>query len=179
MTAWKRPDLTQQVLDSLAKCFGIKDYKLLAFIEPGCEEVIKIFEKFNTCDKQIVVNERVVGIAENTKQALDAAFKISEYNIHIEDDTVLLPNALNFFEWGNKMFKDDYQIGTCCAFSGNTSTSLPSHAIAHRWFGCWAWSTWKSRWENSLKMEWGGDLKRFAAHVNGWQFKNKYLQKQA
>jgi hypothetical protein len=176
MTAWKRPDLTLQVLESLSKCHKVENYKLLAFVEPGCDQVVEAFNKFNACEKQIVINSQVMGIAENTKQALNAAFEQGEYNIHIEDDTVLLPNALNFFEWCDEKFKDDQQIGTCCAFSSNTSESLPSHVIAHRWFGCWAWSTWKTRWEHSLKNEWGGDMRRFAANVNGWQFKNRKLQ---
>lgn len=176
MTAWKRPDLTQQVLESLAKCHKIENYKLFAFIEPGCDQVVDAFNKFNACEKQIVVNSQLMGIAENTKQALNVAFEQGDYNIHIEDDTVLLPNTLNFFEWCDEKFKDDQQIGTCSAYSGNMSQSLPYHAIAHRWFGCWAWSTWKTRWEHSLKNEWGGDMCRFASHVNGWQFKNRKLQ---
>jgi len=176
MTAWKRPDLTKQVLESLTKCYKIENYKLLAFIEPGYDQVIDVFDKFNACEKQIVINNHVLGIAENTKQALSTAFNQSDYNIHIEDDTVLLPNALNFFEWCDDNFRDDHQIGTCSAYSGNTSESLPTHAIIHRWFGCWAWSTWKTRWDYSLKNEWGGDMLGFAANVNGWQFKNKKLQ---
>lgn len=176
MTAWKRPDLTQQVLNSLAKCIGIENYKLLAFVEPGCEHVVELFDKFNACNKQIVVNKQVLGIAENTKQALNAAFEQGDYNIHIEDDTVLLPNALNFFEWCNAKYYQDKHIGTACAYSGNTSQSNVNDAIIHRWFGCWAWSTWKDRWEQSLKKSWGGDMCRFASHVNGWQFENKKLQ---
>jgi hypothetical protein len=176
MTAWKRPDLTQQVLESLIKCCNIKDYKLFAFVEPGCKEVVDVFDTYKKkLNINLYVNAEVLGIAENTKQAFDVAFEHGEYNIHLEDDTVLMPGALKFFEWVNENYKDEESIGTACGYSTNLEISTPQDVILHTWFGCCAWATWRKYWV-SMRAVWSDKRKGFARFVGGWQLSNKKLQ---
>ena len=175
MTSWKRPELTKQVLNSLRRCKGIENYKIHASVEPGCPEIVSTFYRYAPCDVDVRVNEDVVGISENTKRAMQRGLSESEFVIHLEDDTLLMPSALQFYEYCDRTWKDDFDVGSVCGYSADTSESKPEDLVLQRWFGCCAWATWRSRWP-SIQTMWGSHKRGFGRFVGGWHLQHKKLQ---
>jgi len=100
MTAYRRPLYTRQVLEALAQCEGVADWRLIASVEPGCEEVAEAFEGFDACEKHVVLNYQRKGLNRNTHAAMLRAVDADVQTlVHLEDDVVPSPDALRYFAW--------------------------------------------------------------------------------
>lgn len=161
MTACKRPEYTQHVVDSLSQCWGISDYKFIPFAEGVDNEVVKILKSVKFCETEVHVNKRRLGHTLNTHAALSRGFESSDYVILIEDDTVLAKDFLNFHRFCKEKFKDDKSIYTVSA--GHYSEPLKKHDRLHinlykrnEWFTNQGWGTWIDRWEedDGIKNNW-------------------------
>jgi len=175
MTGWRRPELTNAVLDSLAQCCGSDRYEVLLHLEPGHEaEILKVVGKPRPFVVHTSVNKTVLGISTNTLAALEHGFARSEFVVHLEDDSLLLPNALRFFEWfdDRRALREVHRLATLSAYSThqglNHDTAAPDEVFVQRWFSCSAWATWRDTWQ-AMKRSWGGDARGFARHVCGFQ----------
>lgn len=113
--------------------------------------------------------DRNMGCNHSTRTVLQRGFEISDYVIHVEEDVVMAPDSLRFFEWARQF--------------GNDGTLLNIAALRHPdgWlpdrgafpdgqevekkvkregaFSCWGWSTWKDRWAEMDK-NWSTDTDR-------------------
>lgn len=164
MTAWKRPELTKRVLDTLPK-----DVPLYAGIEPGNTETQELIFKHHSLGAVMLNSERL-GITENTRQAMSAAFSDqADFVIHVEDDVILMPTALDFIRWAAAEFKNDQTIGTTSCHSLNHFKD-PGAVAIQRWFGCYSWGTWRDRFE-SMQSSWCGDERAYTRSIAGWQLR--------
>lgn len=147
MTGWRRPEYTKQVINNLKRCIGFEKYILLPTIEPGYQEVLKTFDGLPNCN--IVVNDTRLGCAANTLKALQRGFEISDFVIHIEDDTVPGIDSLKYFEWIYKTYKDEKEIFTATAYNRVKEIDPQKYFTVYRcpYFTGWMWGTWKDRFE--------------------------------
>ncbi len=159
MTAWRRPKYTKEVIDNLRNCIGFEEYLLLPTIEPGNQDVIDIFKDIKNCD--IIVNDKKLACSSNTLKALQRGFDISDFIIHIEDDTVPGIDSLRYFEWIYKTYKDNKEIFTATAYNRTTEIDPQNYFSTYRFhfFTGWMWCTWIDRFEEMKK---------------GWDFFDRY-----
>lgn len=171
MTAWRRPEYTKRVIDSLKNCIGFEEYTLLPTIEPGYPEVIKLFERLPNCD--MVVNDRLLGCATNTLKSLQRGFDISDFVIHIEDDTVPGIDSLKYFEWIYNVYKDDKEVFTATAYNNIKQIDPQNYFTIYKrhWFTPWMWATWKDRFEE-MKKRWHFTI--WDVNINKIIRKNRY-----
>ena len=150
MTAWRRPEYTKQVIDNLKRCIGFEEYTILPTIEPGYPEILDAFNGLHNCN--IIVNDVRLGCEANTLKALQRGFEISDFVIHLEDDTVPGIDSLRYFEWVYKTYKDDKEIFTVTAYNRirDIDKIYPQDyftSYRQHWFTGWMWATWKDRFE--------------------------------
>lgn len=153
MTGFKRPDYTKQVLDSLRQCIGFDEYTLLPTIEPGYPDVINLFNDIPNCE--LIVNNQKLGCSANTLKALQRGFDISDFVIHLEDDTVPGIDCLQYMEWINQTYKNDKDIFTASAYNRISSIDTVNYFSIQScpYFTGWIWSTWNDRFEE-MKNNW-------------------------
>lgn len=153
MIAYKRPDYTKQVIGALKQCKGFDEYTLLPVIDPGYPHVLTAFEGLSNC--KIIVNEKRVGLNASTLQALQRGFDLSEFVIHMEDDTVPGIDSLKYFEWIYQTYKDNKDIFTATAYSRDINIKPENYFSVHkqRFFTGWMWATWIDRFEE-IKKSW-------------------------
>ena len=163
MTAWRRPGYTRQVLDNLLNCIGFNEYTLLANIEPGYTDVQNLFKDVPNCE--VVVNDRRLGCAANTLKALQRGFDISDFVIHMEDDTVPGIDSLKYFEYINNRYKDDKESFSATAYNRITKIDPQKYFSVHRchYFTGWMWGTWRDRFE---EMEKNWDFTAWDININ-------------
>lgn len=168
MVAWNRPEYTRRVLEGLATCRGVEKYTLTVSLEPGCPEVEALFHQTWPFCVAYGVHPVRKGVALNTKYVIGSLFgQGAERIIHLEDDTVPAPGALEYFEWAFEKYKHDHSILSISAYyyagqhqcidQDNLGKSVPRehwHAVRRRqWFTPWMWGTWKDRWRD-MESQW-------------------------
>lgn len=156
MTANKRPNYTKIVVDNLKKCIGFEEYLLLPVIEPKHPEIYDIFKDIQNC--KILINDKEPGCSINTFKALRRGFDISEFVIHIEDDTVPGIDTLKYFEWIYKTYKNDNSVFTASSYNNISNIEHKDYFTCNRkkWFTPWLWATWIDRF-NEMIEKWGAD----------------------
>src|SRR3989304_9430081 len=93
ITAHNRPARLERMLQSLVVC-NPHEYRAFVRCEPGCMASPAIVRKYLPKAK-IHVNGKKLGVRENPYQVLSDAFQAgSEFNLYLEEDLVLSPDAL-------------------------------------------------------------------------------------
>ncbi len=164
-THYNRPICTKLMLDHLAACKGIEDYKIICCVEPVNNIIPNLIES-HPLNTELIVNDRLLGLWANKKKALSLGFGESDYVIHVEDDILLSKDSLSLFEFYYDL-KEDSSIFTVTAYGptdlqtwGLKKEDFPdtkhTHRVhKHQWYTPLAWATWEDRW-NSFKDEWNG-----------------------
>lgn len=174
MPVYRRPDYTQKVLEGLRSCYGIEDYRICIFAEPDQQPVLDVINSFTDLNIILFVNEKRLGLPGNTRQCLEYGFSVSDFVIHIEDDTTPAKDCLKFYEWAGNEYKDDKEIYTITGY--NRCQPVPNdHDIYHevrrrQWFHAVSWATWIDRWEE-IKSNWK------VVEENTWSFSVKDSRK--
>lgn len=101
---YNRPNCTKEMLASLSRAKGIEDYKIIAFVEPGCSEVQELLQNVTFCELEMVINHKVLGTNLNFRHLYEYVFKNTEYGIFIEDDALISIDSLKFLE---KMYEEN------------------------------------------------------------------------
>ena len=172
-----RPGYLKQFLSFLAHQDSISDYKIICSAEkcPPCIEVLE------TCGLPITIlhkpNSTGVrshsGARDNMFNVLNYAFKNgSTFNVHLEDDFVLSPDALNLTDWYYNNFKDDplayMSYGLFNWGSGGSDYEGLTTAPSFHGLG---WATFKEGWELCYGKYWYDDgLAGKYANAYGWDW---------
>lgn len=167
MTLYNRPNYTSQVLHSLEKCDGIKEYMILPSIEPVNKEVIKLGTTISFTKSLPLVHKTKQGCGKNTFLAMKRGFEISDFVLHIEDDTVLAPDSLRYIEHCRRLFEGNpavFDISLCSRVIDWTQDDF--YKLKRRnWFTPWGWATWKYRWKE-LEEKWDFDDSKGGWDIN-------------
>jgi hypothetical protein len=167
-SACKRAWEARDTLAALGNCHGADQYKLIAVIDrmqDGYlnEEVLSIIQtQAWPRDIKIAALQQHGGANGCIKTALSLGFQESDYVIHIEDDVMVAPDTLQWFEHA-KQFSSDKSIFTVTAWR-HPDGWLPESGRAHpeeedfayrreQYFTCWGWATWKDRWQE-METDW-------------------------
>jgi len=152
-----RPLYTNIVLSHLDQCFNIENYRILIFCEPINEEVISLAKNFRPDQTVVKVNPERFGCNKNIFQCWDNGFNLTDFHIHLEDDTVPGKDFLIYCEYFNQeIFKNNDTIFSISGYVNSNNANMdklfspPSNqydTYSYRnWFTPWGWATWSNRW---------------------------------
>ena len=105
LVAFKRPAYTDRALRRLYECRRLTDFDQLAiFIDPGYDQVVEVCRSWSVrfpIESHVFVNEVQLGVADNPLRAYSHVFGDlgSGFNVAIEDDALLSPDALELALW--------------------------------------------------------------------------------
>lgn len=155
MTAWRRAHYFKEVIQSIENAEGYEQYELIVSIDGGYSEQQEIMkEVLEQCSipYELHIHEENKGCAWNTSFVVKKGFNKAERIIHIEDDTILHPYALHWFESNLDKYEDNPLIWSISAWNlGNDTlvgewTEIELVGIRQK-FTCGAWAMWKSRYD--------------------------------
>ena len=171
-----RPTYLKQFLDSLASQ-DLSDYKIICSAEnhPGCIQILEehplpitILRKNNSSGSR-----SHAGARNNMYNVLNHAFNSgSDFDVHLEDDFLLSPDAINLASWYYENFKDNplayMAYGLFNWASGGKDFSGLTTAPAFHGLG---WCAFKENWEECYGKYWYDDtLARKYANAYGWDW---------
>jgi hypothetical protein len=144
-THYNRPEYTRRCLEHLSRCRGIEHYLVLPVVDKGDDETRALIEEIDFCESTPCFQNRRVGCDRNIYEALERGFQVSDYVIQVEDDVLLAPDALRFFEWAQSN-EQDQGLFTITAYHRTLQPEDPFACQRVCWFIPWGWATWRSRW---------------------------------
>lgn len=173
IAAYNRPAYLNQVLLALARsiraCSWRVDTILIGIDPPKSGEddtnfhfVLDIANFFNLSDlgikHEVVVWPEHLGVSEAPRRLLQRAFMFgSDYNLHLEDDTVLSLDALNFVQ------SCESHVDLCCLYSP-LGDEAPDCYLIHRHFRVWGWAATRECWRSLISPTWNWKTE----HPLGW-----------
>jgi hypothetical protein len=148
-----RPHYTREVLESL-RTLRRTDYKLFIRAEPVCMETQEICAAVDFMDVHFEVNQQVLGIHWNNKSLYDQVFGAgSTFNVAVEDDTPLAPDAIDLAEWfRNLPSRDEYLLLNF--FNHSRSLDEPLGLFKHNAFCPWGYCMTKEAYSGCIEPAW-------------------------
>ena len=160
LIAYKRTDTLGHALSALAKCKGLNDRPVFAYLdgarspadETDIENVHKMFVDFKSTvcpELQIVRREKNYGCRENIVSAITEVINKYGRLIIVEDDIVVSKYFLEYMDEALDFYQDDKRIWGINAYR-NRFAKIPADyqkdIYLHQRNMCWGWGTWADRW---------------------------------
>lgn len=153
-----RPHYLKQMLDTL-KENNLEGYKLYIACEP-VREVINIARSIDFIETDVRYNSKVLGVRENPYRCIQQAFDDgSDFNVHLEDDIILSPDALDLANFYYEKFKDKPMTHINYGmFNYDSEPEEPEkiQVIEGKFVGL-GWCTFKECWNKWFKPYWFDD----------------------
>jgi hypothetical protein len=184
LTCYKRLDYLLQVLDSLKKSVDYAQYnklKLYVSIDYFDDTIINSLQNINWIPLRYTVNRPPFGCNKNTKNAILMGLSENDAIIHLEDDTVLSVDAIDFFikHLTNPTYLDDPNI--LCVGGYNRTDELSkenlNEVVLHNDFVCWGLAFWKHK-INTLLNNWTPLITRTHDYESWDSYLNRIVFKQ-
>lgn len=185
LTCYKRDDYLNQVLSSLKEAIkytGINTLILYPNVDLGNDKVLKLIEDIDWIEKKIEVNKPALGCNKNTKAAISRAIYNHEAVLHIEDDTVLAHDAIDFYLYALDKYKDNTDIISVSGYNKTEEINIDAYheTFIKKFFCCWGCAFWRSKIEIILN-NWTPNLnfmnpQSWDSYLQDNLFKNRYSQ---
>lgn len=171
-----RPVYLKYFLDSLSKQ-SLSDYTIICSAEnhAGCINLLEtyglpitILRKANSSGAR-----SHSGARDNMYNALNHAFKIgSDFNVHLEDDFLLSPDALDLANWYYETYKNNpMEYMSYGLFNWSSAGDDYAGLTTAPAFHGLGWCAFKENWEACYSKCWyDDDLARKYANAYGWDW---------
>lgn len=158
LTCSNRADYLKNVVDSLFEADKTNlELLLLPSIDYNSLKVIDIINQIDFITKDVVIHNPRLGCNQNTLFAINRGMlsDFSDYILHLEDDTPLAKDALQFFSFCFNEFKDDEKIVSIGGYSKTEELdeSETYTLIKEPFFSAWGCGFWKHKW-NIIEQHW-------------------------
>jgi len=183
MTAYNRPNYLEATLIDLAKN-NLCDWNFFISVDPSdkTEEIKKVLDRdYGFASKTIVINQQRKDHRRNQHDAIAMAFGTgSSFNLHMDDDLFISPDALDLANYYEKAFKDaPLTFGSYGLFNYASDSSKPDKLIRReKTFTGLGWCVFRDNWEQLFVPNWFNDgySKRFGHYGWDWNIAGLYTE---
>lgn len=173
VAAYRRPDYLKQVLESLKvaleNCPEYAPERIVIGVDPAPNQA-KVIDTARCLDScALIAWPDHLGVDEHPRRLLQYAFEElhSDFNLHLEDDTVPSPDALRLACWYHMWHAEDYNQTLCVMLCSNSVTSDQPEAVVKRsTFTPWGWGCIRRQWIEWLAPNWNSKRER----PTGWDW---------
>ena len=175
ITGHNRPKYLKQVLDSLGEN-NLSEYsRLFCGLEPDCYDNYLVCKEVNFIQKEIRVNPEKFGVRKNPFELLKHAFESgSEFNVYLEDDSIISPDCLDMCNWFyNLRNRDDF---LCLNFYNyNSDETKPTLMTDKEDFCSLGFAVTKEAWAKYFEPYWNNEEYRISQGIDldgigGWDW---------
>jgi hypothetical protein len=149
----------------------LEGYTLFIGVEPVDDAVVEYCRQLDFMPIDLTVNATRLGVAWNPKATISRAFDAgSEFNVALEDDLLLAPDALDLANWFFELNKQQFFSLNLCNY--RSDPSFPSEIEPTDHFIPLGWAITRAVWQESIRPNWMCDPR-------GWDFSvNTILESQ-
>jgi len=177
--SYNRPEYLEQCIHALIDCRGVDNYAVLVSVDGGSPLKIKVPPSW-----EIVYLQNHYGIDHHNAKCYNAVFDRSndvDFNVALEDDVILSPDALELADWFYGMWDaEDYAF--CSLGDPHYRKVVPRdenyreiHECRSIYTSAWCfsraqWERMRPEWNRQLKTQLGWDWSlAMAMHEYGWK----------
>jgi len=174
IAAYNRPEHLAMLLDSLySQLLPLSNYELYIRVDAGGDqfnEVMQVASKTDFIKSRLFSSSENEGIISNTYWLMHHVFDTlkSDFNVYLEDDLILSPDAFNLVEWYIENYSEIlthvHDIGAfcLCELGGGTNPErlFLSRAMVGWGFlmSAWQWKQYgEPSWRDSVGL-WGKEM---------------------
>lgn len=150
LTCYKRADYLKQVLQSIEqslKYSKINDMSIYFSIDYFDDEIPDLVQNIDWADIRYVVNKPSIGCNKNTRNAIMLGLIDNDAVIHLEDDTVITKDGVDYFIRQLNTYYNDPEI--ICLGGYSRTMSLDNANLSstdkQKRFTCWGCGFWKHK----------------------------------
>jgi hypothetical protein len=175
LPVYRRPDRVKRLLETLRACRP-DGYTLVVSAEPGFQDVLDVIRTIDFMPFQVSINKERLGLNGNIKNALVSAMRAgSDFNVALEDDIVLAPDALRLAEW--------FSSAPMCSryacmglFAYDSCAANPLEVRETQDFRSWGWCFTRASWESRIApaLEFVPTLNPGVKYSDLWDFRLQY-----
>jgi hypothetical protein len=158
ITCYNRLYYLSRVLESISKSFDFSKKKLPIYVSLDYyDDTIRSFLRSNHKEmiSVININNPKLGCNQNTKKAILLGLNSHDAIIHLEDDTELSIDAIDYFIWAIEKYCNDKNIISVGGYSNLKNNEIDHNDLyktsAYTNFICWGVCFWKHKINNILK----------------------------
>jgi hypothetical protein len=186
---YNRPTHATWALESIKACPEAAETPILIYMDgpkddaglPAVEAARDAVRSAAPPHARIILREENLGLANSVRAGVTAACDEFGQVIVIEDDLVLAPSALTYFNRALDHYRDDERVMHIAGFWPEERPTLPPSFFL-RWPSVWGWATWARAWTH-LQWDLGtlrDDIQQrgLIEHFNegGWDFYPQLLE---
>jgi hypothetical protein len=154
--AYKRPDHTQQALQSLARNEGAQESELFIFCdapkraedEEAVRQVREVIRTQQWCGKvHIIERETNMGCAKSIISGVTEICEKYGRVIVLEDDLVLSPFFLDYMNRALDLYEDNPQVMQISGHMFPVILDVETDAVFMPFTTSWGWATWQRSWK--------------------------------
>lgn len=164
--AHDRPKHLLQVLSFLRQCECVNDWDIYGFVDAGSDKSSDCFQILK--NSKIVKDAKLYEPNKGMREANTHTYKImfedieSDYNFHCEEDILVGPDSLKYFDWAYTHFDENCQVATLW---NPAKINQESDKVGLRsGFACWGWTMTSQFYFNHAKPA----LKNYDPNRDGW-----------
>lgn len=150
---YKRPEHAERMLNSLRRNMGYEKAEITVYCDgPKSEKEKDDVKTTRQVVRDLLPKARIVdreenlGLAESVISGVTEQCKKYGRVIVLEDDLVLSPVALKYFNQSLKRYEDNEKVMHISAYMFPVKQELPE-AFFYREATPWGWATWKRAWD--------------------------------
>lgn len=166
---YKRPEHAVQVIESLVHngvrhCLAFMDGWDSEDIRQKQELMVDYINNHKSIHVELTRSPTRRGLARSVVSSVSSVLQEYDGVVFLEDDCVLRPMAMQYFEEGLTQLKNNANVRSVCGylypvpfFSWNGNPEL----LLLKRFNTWGWATWKDRWQ-----DYDTDLRSLVGRLN-------------
>jgi hypothetical protein len=168
LVAYNRLHYLEQTIECLKKN-NLDGYTLFLGVEPEDEAVIAYCRSLDFMPINLTINPETLGVAWNPKATISRAFDAgSQFNVALEDDLLLSPDALDLANWFFGIPNSDFFSINLCNY--RSDSAFPAEVDETDHFIPLGWAASQTVWRTEIEPSWMCDSR-------GWDFSlNKILE---
>jgi hypothetical protein len=150
ITVNNRPEYLMRVIQSWANVRGIENTWVIFQVEPTSEACFDLCKDAGFNKKLVLLNKTQMGALANPYVAMQSGFSsVGDIDFVIvgEDDSVVTPDALEFFSFAaRKYYRHEKCLGVC-SFEAEPMLKQANLIYPRHYFASVVWGTWRNRWD--------------------------------
>ncbi|MEM7417512.1 MAG: glycosyltransferase family 2 protein [Gemmatimonadota bacterium] len=155
---YNRGDHAVRALESIKACPECDDTPITIYMDgakneegvPAVETAREAVRSAAPAHAEIICREKNMGLANSVRAGVSAACDQYGRVIVVEDDLLMAPTALTWFNAGLDHYQDEDRVMHIAGYWPEPSPKL-AESFFVRWPAVWGWATWASAWEH---LEW-------------------------
>lgn len=172
LPVYRRADRVKRLLETL-RANRPDGYTLFVSAEPGYQDVIDAVKAIDFMPVHLSVNQQRLGLNRNIQKVLEEAMDAgSEFNIALEDDIVLAPDALRLAEWF-RTYPGSGEYAVCGFFGFGRKSPDPLELESGREFRSWGYCFTRAGWDSCVfpGLHYQPTMHRETPFCDLWDFK--------